>query len=252
MARSGKSVREGEEVCRRVHSTQCCGHVPAMTNERSAAVQAGRPPAAERVPGGGRHRHARSMRCWWRLLLLPSLLGTHRDAAAAPVFDPSHPDSAPAPHSNAEWLRPGDTRARAGQAAADPAGASALDARILAQQPWLHGLLTPEGQALMWDGRTAHPGPVQADPLKKKECVWTQYKCGKLSTVGDSCRAAELPMCVHSEDVVSGAIIQTGQWGDCWTLRKMWIYQQAGSHMPPWPKARPGSVHMDVGANIGA
>jgi hypothetical protein len=181
------------------------------------------------VSGGGRHRHARSMRCWWRLLLLPSLLGTHRDAAAAPVFDPSHPDFAPAPHSNAEWLRP-----------------------ALAQQPWLDGLLTPEGQALMWDGRTAHPGPVQADPLQKKECVWTQYKCGKLSTVGDSCRAAELPMCVHPEDVVSGAIIQTGQWGDCWTLRKMWIYQQAGSHMPPWPQARPGSVHMDVGANIGA
>eukprot|EP01047_Picozoa_sp_COSAG01_P080900 COSAG01_NODE_15916_length_1286_cov_0.924179_2_plen_272_part_00 len=131
---------------------------------------------------------------------------------ATPTYDPAHPDQSPAPHSNAEFS--------SGTSATTPTGAGGVPL------PWLKGLLTAEGQRLMWDGQTVHNSPGQS-------CRWGTYLCYNAPPVdGHGCTgqpvgskahnypgagayAAGAPatgteMCLHGYDMISNSI---SDWG---------------------------------------
>jgi hypothetical protein len=187
---------------------------------------------------------------------------------ATPTYDPAHPDQSPAPHSNAEFS--------SGTSATTPTGAGGVPL------PWLKGLLTAEGQRLMWDGQTVHNSPGQS-------CRWGTYLCYNAPPVdGHGCTgqpvgskahnypgagayAAGAPatgteMCLHGYDMISNSISDWGggQWQDCPQLRKLWLKQFGvpitgrssgtvdGPDTQPWPTAKQGAVYLEVGTNIGS
>lgn len=95
---------------------------------------------------------------------------------------------------------------------------------------WLKKVLLPEGLKVLWNARSVIPGTPD------QQCVWTAYNGPE----------GGVQICVHQDqDLVSGAIMRDGVWGDCGALEQVWNDKADGQH-------EPGAIYLEVGTNIGA